>query len=183
MKVMGRVIKIRKVMTAVSMICIAILLFAGCGKTEEPMQEIQMLSFSTTDLNGNIVTDAVFAEKDLTVVNVWGTFCPPCIGEMPDLGAWARSMPENVQIIGLIIDIAGDNDTEHHDLAVEITEKAEADFVQVIANEDFSELLSGVVGVPTTFFVDKKGCVVGEPIVGANVEGYKKFVEDYLNEQ
>jgi thiol-disulfide isomerase/thioredoxin len=142
----------------------------------------QMPTFTATDLNGATVTESIFADKDLTVVNVWGTFCGPCIEEMPELGEWAKSMSDNVQIVGLITDIDGDSDTKHHDLAVKIVSKANAEFTHIIGNEDFKELLSGVVGVPTTFFVDKEGNIVGEPIVGADVDGYKKIVEEYLNE-
>jgi len=143
----------------------------------------QMPTFTAKDLNGDTITEAIFSEKDLTVVNIWGTFCSPCVAEMPELGEWAASMPDNVQIIGLIVDIAGDEDTKHHDLAVTITEKAEADFTHIIANADFDSVLRWVVGVPTTLFVDKEGKIVGQPIVGADVEGYQTFVEDYLNGQ
>ena len=41
--------------------------------------------FSTTDLEGNTVTNDIFSQADLTVVNFWGTFCNPCINEMPEL--------------------------------------------------------------------------------------------------
>ncbi len=140
-------------------------------------------AFSATDLDGNTVTESIFTEKDLTVLNIWGTFCGPCIGEMPELGGWAAEMPDNVQIVGLIIDINGEEDTEHRDLAVEITEKAGAGFTNLIANMDFAPVLKDVVGVPTTLFIDGEGNIVGDPIVGANVDGYKTFVEDYLNGQ
>lgn len=143
----------------------------------------QIPSFTAKDLDGNTITEEIFAEKDLTVVNIWGTFCPPCIAEMPELGEWADSMPENVQIIGLIIDISGDEDTQHHDLAVTITQKAGVQYTNVIANSDWNNVLKWVVGVPATLFVDRNGAIVGEPIVGADVEGYKAFVEEYLNEQ
>ncbi|MDE5699042.1 MAG: TlpA family protein disulfide reductase [Lachnospiraceae bacterium] len=143
----------------------------------------QMPSFTAKDLDGNTVTEDIFGEKDLTVVNIWGTFCPPCIAEMPELGEWADAMPDNVQIVGLIIDISGDEDTKHHDLAVTITETAGVKYTNIIANTDFNDILKWVVGVPTTLFVDQNGAIVGEPIVGANVEGYKTFVEEYLDEQ
>ncbi|WP_235839091.1 TlpA family protein disulfide reductase [Clostridium sp. Marseille-P2415] len=143
----------------------------------------KMPAFTAKDLNGNTVTESIFAKKDLTVVNIWGTFCGPCIEEMPELGKWAKSMPDNVQIVGLVSDIDGDSDKKYHDLAVDIVTKANADFTQIIANDDFKDLMSGIVGVPTTFFVDKEGNVVGDPIVGDDIEGYKKFVEEYLNEQ
>lgn len=151
-------------------------------KTESEQFPSQMPAFSAKDLSGNIVTESIFAQKDLTVVNIWGTFCSPCVGEMPSLGQWAKDMPDNVQLIGLITDISGDDDTVRHDLAVSIMEKADADFLQIIANQDFYPILKWITGVPTTLFVDKEGNIVGSPIVGADVEGYQKFVEDYLNE-
>lgn len=140
-------------------------------------------SFTAADLNGNSVTESIFSEKDLTVLNIWGTFCGPCIGEMPELGEWAKEMPDNVQMLGLIIDINGEEDTEHHDLAVDITQKASADFTNLIANADFAPILRDVIGVPTTLFIDGDGKIVGDPIVGADVEGYKQFVEEYLDGQ
>ena len=48
---------------------------------------------------------------------------------------------------------------------------------------DFAPVMGQVVGVPTTLFIDGDGKIVGDPIVGVNVDGYKKFVEDYLSEQ
>ena len=146
-------------------------------------EETAFPAFTATDLDGNTVTESIFREKDLTVLNIWGTFCGPCIGEMPELGEWAKEMPENVQIVGLIIDINGEEDIEHHDLAVDITQKAGADFTNLIANADFAPILKDVIGVPTTLFIDGDGNLVGDPVVGADVDGYKKFVEDYLNGQ
>ena len=146
-------------------------------------EETAFPAFTATDLDGNTVTESIFREKDLTVLNIWGTFCGPCIGEMPELGEWAKEMPENVQIVGLIIGINGEEDIEHHDLAVDITQKAGADFTNLIANADFAPILKDVIGVPTTLFIDGDGNLVGDPVVGADVDGYKKFVEDYLNGQ
>lgn len=140
-------------------------------------------AFTATDLDGNTVTESIFSEKDLTVLNIWGTFCGPCIGEMPELGEWAKELPENVQILGLIIDIDGEEDTEHRDLAVDITLQAGVDFPNLIANEDFAPILKDVIGVPTTLFIDGEGNLVGDPVIGADVDSYKTFVEDHLSEQ
>jgi len=150
--------------------------------TENTGLPSQMPAFTAKDLNGNTVTNDIFAQKELTVINIWGTFCGPCIGEMPELGQWAGEMPDNVQLIGLVTDISGENDTAHVDLAKQILEKAGADFVNLIPGEDFQSILGWVTGVPTTLFVDSQGNLVGEPIIGADVAGYKSFVEEYLNE-
>ena len=138
------------------------------------------LEFTAENLALESVDSSIFAEKDLTVLNVWGTFCGPCINEMPELGEWQRELPENVQIIGLVADVAGKEDKEHIELANMILEKTNAQFTNIIPNNDFAELLSGVVGVPTTFFINKEGKIVGKPIVGAQVPKYKSFVEEYL---
>lgn len=151
--------------------------------SEQADSGAKMPSFTATDLNGNTVTESIFSEKDLTVVNIWGTFCGPCVGEMPELGTWAQEMPDNVQLIGLVIDVADEEDTEHRDLAVSIMEKAGADFTQIIANQDFADILKDIYGVPTTIFVDKEGNIVGDSIIGADVDGYKQFVEEYLDGQ
>lgn len=189
-------------------LCAILVLLTGCGGTaggqanadknvpaqtvEDTVQEddqtpqeesAKFPSFSTVDLEGNTVTESIFAQKDLTVLNIWGTFCNPCVGEMPELGEWAKEMPDNVQMVGLIIDINGEEDTEHRDLAVDITSSAGADFTQIIVNQEFAPVLKDVLGVPTTMFIDKDGNIVGDSILGANVDGYKEFVEDYLGGQ
>ena len=122
--------------------------------------------FSTTDLEGNTVTNDILSQADLTVVNFWGTFCNPCINEMPELAKWNEEMPDNVQMLGAIVDVETVDSDEN-----------------VIAPGAFDQFINKLAGVPTTVFIDKNGKVVGEAVVGAKVEEYKQHVEDYLNEQ
>ncbi|MDO5541430.1 MAG: TlpA disulfide reductase family protein [Eubacteriales bacterium] len=142
------------------------------------LPETQKLSFTATDLDGNEVTEKIFSEKDVTMVNIWGTFCSPCVSEMPDLAEISDSMPENQQMVGLVIDVTDESDP-NYELAKKVLENADATFTQIIANDDFNELLYSVTGVPTTIFVDKEGRILGDPIVGNNVEEYKKRLEKY----
>lgn len=139
-----------------------------------------VLSFSTTDINGAPVDSSIFSEKKLTVVNVWGTFCGPCIEEMPELADWAREMGDDIQLIGIVGDINGENDTQHIELAQTIVQTASVEYTNLIPNDDLDELMSNIIGVPTTFFVDQTGAIVGDPIIGANVAGCKEFAENYL---
>lgn len=153
---------------------------AGEQKASNFSVSDKSLEFTTENLALESVDSSIFGEKDLTVLNVWGTFCGPCIQEMPELGEWQRNLPDNVQIIGLVADVAGKEDADHIELANTILDKTNAHFTNIIPNNDFAELLSGVVGVPTTFFINKEGKIVGKPIVGAQVPKYKAFVEEYL---
>ena len=79
-------------------------------------------AFETVDLNGSVVTSEIFSGKDLTVINIWGTYCNPCIDEMPDLAEWSTSMPENMQLIGLVSDLSSADDAETLELAQMICE-------------------------------------------------------------
>ena len=46
----------------------------------------QVLSFETTDLDGNAVRSAdLFKDNKITMVNVWGSWCHNCVGEMEAL--------------------------------------------------------------------------------------------------
>ncbi|MDE7324564.1 MAG: TlpA family protein disulfide reductase [Lachnospiraceae bacterium] len=141
-----------------------------------------MPDFTTKDINGVEVSSSIFSEKKLTVVNVWGTFCGPCIAEMPELADWAREMGDDMQLIGIVGDISGETDTQHIALAQTIAQKANVEFTNLIPNDDLSGFMSNIVGFPTTFFVDQTGAIVGDPIVGANVERCKEFAEAYLSE-
>lgn len=140
----------------------------------------QNVSFSSADLDKNKITDEIFSAADVTVVNVWGTFCPPCIREMPELAEWQKSMPKNAQIIGIVCDVNSTDDAKGISKAKAILKKSGATFPNVIANQSLAQFLNGIQFVPTTFLVDKNGNIVGDMIVGAQVAKYKKAVEDYL---
>lgn len=168
------------------------LLLSGCGSDSADFNEDltntaqaspvaeKVPEFSAKTINGETVTNEIFAAKKISVVNIWGTFCPPCIGEMPELGEMARSLPADAQIIGFVLD-AADNSMQIQK-AREITQQAGADFVNIIPDAKLLKFMENVEAVPTTIFVNSKGEVVGKAIIGANVAGYKAELEKLLRE-
>lgn len=141
---------------------------------------VNMPQFTTTDMDGNKVTNDIFAEYDLTVVNFWATYCNPCIDELPELAEWKKELPDNVNLIGLLVDV-DEKGSEQYKLAERIISQTGADYQHLIATEEFDDIISNLVGVPTTFFVNSTGKIIGEPFAGADVSAYKQTVEDYLN--
>ena len=154
------------------------------GTTKQETSEngfpVNMPEFSTTDMDGNKVTNDTFADYDLTVVNFWATYCNPCIDELPELAEWKKELPNNVNLIGLLVDV-DEKGSDQYKLAEKIIKETGADYQHLIATEEFDDMISNLVGVPTTFFVDSTGKIIGEPFVGADVNAYKQTVEDYLN--
>ena len=53
---------------------------------DEPFIEGDKLEFQLTDIDGNTVTsnDTIFHGK-VVYITLWGTWCPPCISEIPTL--------------------------------------------------------------------------------------------------
>lgn len=139
-------------------------------------------TFTTQELSGNTVDNSIFAKADLTVLNLWGTTCAPCITEMPELQEWNENLPKNVQLIGLVLDAAV-GDADSIETAQMICDATGVKYTNLLRCEDLYEFATGIIFTPTTIFVDKNGSIVGEPVIGADVDGYKAFVEEYINAQ
>ena len=136
-------------------------------------------SFSTTDLEGNAVDQSILEDYDLTMVNVWATYCTPCLQEMPDLGELASEYADKgVQILGLVSDVLNSDGTisdSQVETAQEIVEETGASYQHLLPSADLLGLLSQIYGVPTTFFVDSAGNQVGYAYVTAMER--EQFVE------
>ena len=141
----------------------------------------ERLTFDTLNLDGEQVTDAILGEKDYTVINVWATYCNPCINEMPQLAAWEQELPDNVQILYVCSDIR-DKDASEIELADMVADRSgiSRDHVLLWLNESFSQLKGLISAVPTTLIVDKEGILTDKIIVGSYVEGYKEALADLL---
>ena len=142
-------------------------------------------AFSTVNLEGSQVDASVFASSKLTLVNVWATFCPPCIAEIPDLAKLDQEI-EGFQVLGVLAD-AGTNDAidpNNLQLGKKILSDSGAAYASILPDDVINEtLMSAVYAVPTSFFVDQNGQKVGGDIVGSqSYEGWKAEIEKKLSE-
>lgn len=169
-------------------LCLA-LCFAGCStETEQTDASAGILSqFSTQDLDGETVDQDILEDYEVTMVNVWATYCSPCIQEMPDLGELSEEYDdEGVQIIGLVSDVLasdGTVDSEQLALAQEIVNTTSAYYTHIVPSTDLYPLLSQITSVPTTFFVDENGKQVGSAYLGAkDKEDWEAILDQILAE-
>ncbi|NLF79661.1 MAG: TlpA family protein disulfide reductase [Clostridia bacterium] len=165
---------------------LALALFAACGAPVAPdvdnnvgdgADDALTLSFEAMTLGGDTMSDAVFADYRLTMVNIWATFCSPCIEEMPELQELYGQLPEGVNMITICVD--GESETE---LAQEIYDSIDGTFAVVLADTDLLKgFLTRISGVPTTVFVDSQGRVIGDFQLGApGVSGKGTLAGKYL---
>ena len=132
-------------------------------------------NFNASTINGGITNQGVFARADLTMVNVWATFCAPCKEEMPALQTISEAYKgKGFQIIGIVTDTADEYGRSSGPQLAEARRVATAagvTYTNIIPTSSmYSGLLGSVVAVPTTFFIDKEGNQVGELYLGAKTE-------------
>lgn len=141
--------------------------------------------FITQDSNGNEVTQDIFAGHKLTMVNIWATFCGPCLREMPELGELNQEyQDQGFQVVGMptdVMDQAGTIDQEQVDVVNEIAEKTGADYPHILPSKELVEdKLGSISVVPETVFVDEHGNQVGPSYKGARDKAAWKEIIDSL---
>lgn len=152
--------------------------------TTTPVEETVALSntfsFTGKTIIGEDISSAIFADYDVTAINVWATWCGPCVNEMPELQELYAVLPENVNFITL----CHDGDTQES-LALKILESSQAEFQTLIPSPEIEQqIMAHVSAFPTTFFVDSEGNLLSTRLQGAPsshvVETYLNFVEKAL---
>lgn len=142
------------------------------------------IEFNAKDIYNKNISDAIFEDAELTMINIWGTFCGPCIREMPDL-ALLNKNNKNFQIVGIVIDAInrkGLPSSRAIESAKTIAKQTGADYIHIVPDSKLQDgILKNVYAVPTTIFVDKNGNQVGEAYTGSrNLASWQKIVDRLL---
>ena len=97
--------------------------------------------FSMEDINGSAYTEELFADHDLTMVNVFTTWCTPCIREIPDLEKLHKEMEgQGVGVVGIVLDAIGSSgkvDEKAVEKAKILAEKTGAAYPFLIPDEGY----------------------------------------------
>ena len=142
--------------------------------------------FETKGIDGKDYTEKVFSDYDLTLVNIFTTWCSPCVNEIPELEKLYEEMKEKgVGVVGVVLDTVGD-DGKQDDATVKkagvLQEKTKASYPFLIPDSTMMNgRLNGISAFPETFFVDKEGNIVGETYSGSHtLDEWKEIVEKEL---
>lgn len=167
----------------------------GASPVITPFEDL-FRDFSLQDLEGNEVTEAILSDCEVTMLNVWGTFCGPCLSEMPELGELNREYQEageSFQVVGLVMDAFRQEedgsivaDEEMVEKAKELAETTGADYLHIVPTGDFLYSLAAsgeTQAVPVTIFLDREGNIIDRPIAGARKKDNWKAVIDEKLEQ
>lgn len=157
------------------------------GSEASAVQSEWSLAIDTTTLDGNTITSVDFQDNMLTVMNVWATWCPPCVEELPHLQEMNELFKgENVQIVGVLQDGVTEQfarDEEAIEAAKQLLTEARAEYTVILPDETImTEFISQMQYFPTTFFIDSEGNVVKTEIGAKDAQGWEDTVNEVLEE-
>jgi thiol-disulfide isomerase/thioredoxin/predicted small lipoprotein YifL len=145
-------------------------------------------AFEGKDLDGNPVkSDELFSANAVTVVNFWFTTCNPCVGELAELDALNKELAEKGGSLIGVNTFTLDGDEAAISEAKDVLAKKGATYQNVYFDSDgeAGKFTTNIFAYPTTYVVDRRGNIVGEPIVGAitekkQAETLQKLIEQAL---
>lgn len=143
--------------------------------------------FTTEDVFGETYTKEMFADYDLTLVNIFATWCSPCVQEMPELEELRKEYEEKgvkVGVAAVVLDAKTANGLDEGAIerAQILYERSGVQFPFLIPDEtEMNGRLEGIASVPESFFVNSEGEIVSEPYIGARAkENWAEIVEQEL---
>lgn len=113
-----------------------------------PSKDIKLSDFKLTDLKGKALNPADFKGKKV-FLNIWATWCGPCIAEMPSIAKARQSVGNNVVFL-----IASDEDPERI-LRFEEKRKTGLPLVYLVNSTDFN-----FTAIPLTMIFNGNGDMI-----------------------
>ena len=116
-------------------------------------------NFTLPGLDGKMVSLSNY-QGHVVLVNIWATWCPPCIDEMPSMEALYKMFKgENFEILAISIDATG------AEAVAPFMKKCNLSFPALLDPAGTIKSLYQTTGVPESFIVNKQGILV-EKIIG-----------------
>ncbi|MEO7166457.1 MAG: TlpA disulfide reductase family protein [Chthoniobacterales bacterium] len=108
------------------------------------------------DVEGKPVKLSDYKGK-VILLNFWATWCPPCRDEIPDLIALQqRYAPQGLVVIGMSVDRGG------AEMVRRFATKMGINYPVVMADQKTAASYGDFSAIPTSFFINRKGEIVGE---------------------
>ena len=132
------------------------LLFTGLGRNPHdipsPLIGHPLPAFTATTLDGTTFTSADLAGRP-AVVNVWASWCPPCVDEHPVLLEATGRHADELTIIGIVYQDTADG------VRTFLARYGDGGWPNLLDTSGRIAIDLGVTGPPETFFVGADGIV------------------------
>jgi thiol-disulfide isomerase/thioredoxin len=138
--------------------------------------------FDLDDVNGGRLSKADFAGQ-VMIVDVWGTWCPPCREEIPHFIALQRQFgDQGLQIVGLNEEQMSNKEAAAQ--AVRAFRKSQGvDYPCALITQKVKRQIADFEGYPTTLFLDRTGNVRLKVVGAHDLSFLRAVVETLLKEK
>jgi thiol-disulfide isomerase/thioredoxin len=168
------------IMLAAGALAVLYVLFAASSKPESPtgvsrFARGEMVRLTALEAPPAMPTrtlrDAAGAETSLAayegqvlLVNLWATWCAPCVEEMPTLGAVQRRFGDRLRVIPISVDSEGDREAAQRQLA-ELSGNSLPFLIDITRGVLFD---AQAPGMPVTILYDREGREIARLAGGAD---------------
>lgn len=107
---------------------------------------------------GKTVKFSELTKGKVVFLNFWGTWCPPCRKELPDIARISKEMGgKDFVVIGIALE-RGDDVAENVKKVADFSAKNDLGYINFIdSKRELQKVYGGIRAVPTTFIIDKNG--------------------------
>ena len=155
--------------------------------TASSVNSTSIMNMTAKDIDGNDVDlGKIISSNKVVMINVWGTFCGPCINEMPFVNElYEKYKDQGFFVIGLTTDVLDSND-QPIDMAIQdgldIRDDLDINYLLIRETSEMKGIFATST-YPTTYFIDSKGEMIGDPILGARTDSvWDKMINEKLSE-
>ena len=107
--------------------------------------------------NGKQIRFSDFIKNKYVLLNFWGTWCPPCRRELPDLVQIAKEMSDkNLIVIGVALERTSTM-SDAIDGVSTFWNSNGLNYPIIIGTGELADAYGGIQAVPTTFLIDNHG--------------------------
>ncbi|MCL1803958.1 MAG: TlpA family protein disulfide reductase [Eubacteriaceae bacterium] len=169
-------------------IILLIIAAGSCNRNDSSQAStLKLRSIDTIDLYGNSIDGKVYESNRLTVMNVWATWCSPCVDELPELQKISESFSsQGVQVVGILQDAITDLGLPIEGVinnAIKLMGSANASYTVILPDETLAKaFISSMEFFPTTFIVDSSGKVIVTEIGAHSFDDWSEIINEALSE-
>jgi peroxiredoxin len=128
--------------------------------------------FTLPDLHGQLVQLAALRGK-VVFVNVWATWCPPCVEEMPTIQQlYERLHGRGLEVLAVSLDALG------MQVVGPFIQQYRLTFPTLLDTKSVVQRLYHTTGVPESFVVDKRGMLV-DKVVGPRDWAHPQIIAQF----
>lgn len=125
-----------------------------CPELDSNLQPVENgFPSHTLDCLGESKTVDISKLRGPLVINVWGSWCPPCVEELPWLAEFHQAAAGKVKVLGV-------NVSDNQDSALQMLIDTNVTFASLYDPNSESRVTMPWSGTPVTFFVNDKGEII-----------------------